>query len=206
MFFEKLLKLLVLVYLVFLCVNSFAMNDLIKVVYKGNTTARFSDAQTILKKHLAKKMELGTFRFYFSNKPIINLVPQKDAVVEQKKISFIFPKTKCKDRACKKMINKVNDLDSLDFNLQIKDVKTPIDGIQLLITYDPKKVTFVYDFFESVGAKQGVVFKFYNKSLVENIQNKYDTVLRTVLGKKKNLLSLIADMVDMIWVPVDVWA
>ena len=185
MFFEKLLKLLVLVYLVFLCVNSFSMNNLIKVVYKGDNVAQFSDAPMVMEQHFDKKMELGSFTFYFSNKPIVNLVPQKDRLVEQKKISFIFPKTKFQDHACKKMVKRVNDLESLDFRLQVKDVKIPIDGIQLLITYDPKKVTFVYDFFESIGEKQGVVFKFYNKLLIENIQNKYDTVLRTVLGKKK---------------------
>jgi len=174
--------------------NVFAANNLNKVVYSIGDIINFSGNNKGMAKKKNDQLELGSFIFYFSKKPIVNLVPVREMDIGFKKLSFVFPKAKFKDSDCGKVINDINNINSFDFNLKISKIEKPIDGIKLVVTYDPNKVAFNYDFFDPINFKGGIVFKFYNKNLMDNIKNQNDAVLQVASIKKKSLLLLTVDM------------
>jgi len=138
-------------------------NEVLKVLHNKNV------------EHVARdnafqydNIELGTVIFYFSQKPIVNFVPERSQDKKQAQKIFIFPKAVLK--------NSYNS-QGAGYSLKIESIKLPIEGVKLSITYDPNIVDFDYNVFESIANEKGVVFNFYNKQLIEKIKNKEDSVL-----------------------------
>jgi len=122
-------------------------------------------------------LELGSVVFYFSKKPIVNFVPERNSDAKNIKKVFIFPKATLKGNYCQTNVKKINDSYGVGYSLKIEPIKLPIEGVKLSITYDPTIVKIDYKTFESIGDQQGVIFSFYNKRVINRIKNKEYSVL-----------------------------
>ena len=157
-------------------------------------------------------MELGNVVFYFAKKPRVSLLPIRDygaKNVEKITQVFIFPYAEIRNNSIVKQINgKHTDA----YALKIEKIDTPVKGIRFSFTYNPQKVSFNYAFFDAISNYKGVVFNFYNKNLLDKLNDNSDAVLRTVSNRKQKmrrskkktikLLCLIADKEEETWEPL----
>lgn len=142
------------------------MNELTKVFYH-----RVSEAQG------AAHIDLGKIVFYFTKDPIINPLPSSHDDTAQS-MTFFFPITKASDQA-RTMMSGINKNTSTLYRVHCEVVSKPVPGIKFTVAFDPAKVGFVYETFDSIGLQKGLVFRFYNKGLIEQLNNKHTSMLRT---------------------------
>ena len=65
-------------------------------------------------------------------------------------------------------------------------VTRPVAGLKLTIGYDPEKIGYEYQSFQTMGMLRNVVFRFYNKELLETIKKKELVQYYGLLKQKKN--------------------
>lgn len=164
----------------------------------------FYNKGDVVFKRVGEKKEYGNLNtipaiynvvFYFSNKPIINYIPTNKKMhgnLEQK--VFIFPKAIVDNKIYKKIARKIKKENNRDLHLQLKPIMRPIDGIKLVITYNPQKVMITYKAAQAVSQYKAIVFSFQSKPFKERMEHIQDAILRTVLYKKKRGLLSIVDM------------
>ena len=58
--------------------------------------------------------------------------------------------------------------------------------MEIKISYDPKKVIIEYDFFDAITKAKGLEFRLYNKSLLDALKQKGQSVLRTSYACQTN--------------------
>jgi N-acetylmuramoyl-L-alanine amidase len=151
------------------------MNELTKVFYH-----RVSDKQG------AAHIDLGKVVFYFTQEPIVNPLPSGRDDNEQS-MTFFFPTTKASEQA-RTMINGINKNSSSLYRMHFELVSKPVQGIKFTIAFDPAKVGFSYETFDSIGLQKGLVFRFYNKALIEQLNSKHTTMLRTACAHKPGIV------------------
>ncbi|HZW61329.1 MAG TPA: N-acetylmuramoyl-L-alanine amidase [Candidatus Babeliales bacterium] len=128
-------------------------------------------------------LELGNVAFYFSHEPEISLVPQGSKKDGQQTVVYFFHGAKL-DAGTQQMVRDFNKKESdRPYSASIAVVK---NGIKLTISYDTDKVyfdhkpeSFVKDPFK------GILFKFYNKELLTQLNTRGDALLRTAYMPKK---------------------
>lgn len=145
--------------------------------------------------HAQTSIELGSCVLYFEDRPIINSLPERipSASEQQKnktKYTFFLPAVSVNDHACRGMIVALNRQKTTNYEVRLQEVSKPIQGIKVIIAYDNNKVNFSYDYYESDGKQRGLVFRFFNKELLDKIGAKNPGLLRTALVKKKPLVVL----------------
>ena len=127
-------------------------------------------------------LELGQVVMCFTQEPTVERVPKKiiDHSVE---MVFFFPATKI-NGAAHGMVKKLN-ADSKATSLYQVSVKETAQGTKLIITYDPKKVSIESDSFVNIDCLKGLVFRLYNKELLDSLQKSSGSLLRTasITGK-----------------------
>lgn len=148
-----------------------SMNELTKVYHH-----RISDEQE------TKHIDLGKIVFYFTQDPIINPWPSSDNNHQQSKI-FFFPVTTT-SKQVSAMLKEINQHPSPFYSVHFEQVTKPLPGIKCTVTFDPDRTGFVYETFDSIGLQKGLVFRFYNKKLIEQLNNKHMMVLRTASLEK----------------------
>ena len=171
----------ILVCALFACVNmaygdTMKLNQLHKVFHHQGP-----DKENKAASGQALDIDLGKVVFYFSEEPTMNPLPtslDKDT----SEMVFFLPKTALAQGA-QKLIER-----SPFYSIRVEDVHKPIDGVKVFVSYDPKKVQFTYDFFESVSLQKGVKFNFYNKTLIEALQKKNKAMLRTAMLTKPGVI------------------
>jgi hypothetical protein len=149
-------------------------------------------------------IDLGRVVLLFSpKKPVMNLVPKKQYSANnmEKRDVYLFPFSTIASENCKKMVQKLNQIQGRFYKLHLQVVSKPIAGLRLSITYNPGKVLFDYRFFETISSSQGIEFRFYDKKLLEKLGNKLNTATRVSCVKKKESLLLIAGMEEKIQAP-----
>jgi N-acetylmuramoyl-L-alanine amidase len=147
--------------------------------------------------HAQTNIELGSFVLYFEDRPIINSLPERIPETSKQhkdqnktKYTFFLPAVSVNDNACRAMITALNHQKTTNYEVRLQEVSKPIQGIKVIIAYDNNKVNFSYDYYESDGKQRGLIFRFFNKELLEKIGTKNPGLLRTALVKKKPLVVL----------------
>ena len=114
-------------------------------------------------------LEAGNFILYFTRKPIVNLlkIDQKNTHKEQ---TFFFPNVLLKGKKLQTTIDRMNRKYG-NYTIRVALVKKPMDGIQISIRYDQHKIELTYEEFESISLKNGVVFRLYNKEVIEKLRS-----------------------------------
>lgn len=151
------------------------MNELTKVFYH-----RVDDAQG------AEHIDLGKVVFYFAKDPIINPLPTVHDKREQSLV-FFFPMTQASNQA-KSMMKTINKGTSSLYRIHLEQVSKPILGIKFTITFDPDNVDFSYETFDSISLQKGLVFRFYNKVVIAQLNSKHTTMLRTACAHKPGVV------------------
>lgn len=129
----------------------------------------------------ASCVELGKLVFYFSQEPIITVLPDLHTKTNEprSKVTFLLPKTTIGSEEARQMVARCNKTKNPYFTIALKAVTQPIEGLQLIITYDPSKILYKYHSFESIKTQNGLVFTFYNKQLLDLLKSKNDSILHT---------------------------
>ncbi|MFI5332865.1 MAG: N-acetylmuramoyl-L-alanine amidase [Candidatus Babeliales bacterium] len=148
------------------------MNELTKVFYH-----RVSDTQP--------HIDLGKIVLYFTHDPIINRLPR--AHDDTHTMTFFFPVTKASDQA-RTTIEGINSHTSAFYRIQFEFVSKPIPGIKCTVVFDPERVDFSYATFDSIGLQKGLVFRFYNKGVIEQLNKKHTSILRTASACKQGIV------------------
>ncbi len=123
-------------------------------------------------------LELSNVIFYFEQDPIINLMQQVVYAPDREEHVFFFPMTEVKSNV-QQMIAKVNSETSAWYTLHIEPVIKPIKGVKFVIQYNPQKVGFSYDTFDTISMQKGIVFRFHNQALLKTIRKKGRDILNT---------------------------
>lgn len=181
-------KLYVALAILFICAKVFCAQKFNQVV---NIFHHVGEKNAVYQKNLQNlqsqntdfnNIELGNLVFYFESKPVVSFIPDREKDGALSKKVFIFPFAQIKDD---KLLKKINDAPARGYKLLLERISSPIKGIKLTFFYDLDKIAFDYKFFDSINNHKGVVFNFYNKSLIDKLRNLDDRILRTVEGKKK---------------------
>jgi len=129
-------------------------------------------------------LEAGNFVLYFTKKPVVNLlkIDQKNTYEER---TFFFPNVMLKGKKLKAEIERMSR-EYGNYTIHVILAKKPMLGIQISIRYDRHKIALAYEEFESIGLKNGVVFRLYNKEVIEKLRsNKNKPVLITAFTEYK---------------------
>lgn len=151
------------------------MNELTKIFYH-----RVGDTQSA-------HIDLGKVVFYFTKEPIVNKLPSAKDTHDQS-ITFFFPVTKASEQARTMMATTINNHPSSWYRMHLEEVSKPVPGIKCTIVFDSEKVGFSYETFDSISLQKGLVFRFYNKTLIEQLNNKHSSVLRTACAQKPGVV------------------
>lgn len=137
-----------------------------------------------------KRIELGSLILYFSERPVIHTLPHEKGI--KSKVIFFIPQVEIKDALLKKTVAKMHREQAGKFHIMLEEVKTPVRGMTLTLSFDPVKVAYSYDTFDSIGLSPGVVFTFYNRALIETLKAKSADkgLLRMACSEKKKTVVL----------------
>lgn len=158
-----------------------ASNGLCKVYHHRNANAQTG-------------IELGSVVLYFENKPTMQLLPERvseDSKSDTAHYTFFLPQAHIQDAACQQMIARLHKTSpGSSYNVQLQAVSNPRPGIKLIVAYDTNRVNFSYDHYEADGQQRGLIFRFYNKELLQKVGAKGTVLLRTAEVKKKPIIVL----------------
>ncbi len=132
-------------------------------------------------------LDLGKVVLYFSQEPIVK---KGDAVSSVQKngyqeIVFTIPQVTSITSEAKQAIAALNMGKNPAYSVSIERTQKPVEGIEIKIIYDPKKVHIDYDLFDVIANKaKGLEFRFSNKSLLDILKHKGQTILRTAHAGK----------------------
>lgn len=128
-------------------------------------------------------IELAKLVFYFSHEPEIRTEQPKGANARQVKLKFFFPGVTAAQEALS-MIESVNATKTEKYKVAVKEAAKPSKGIELVITFDPEQILIKHDTFEAITRAKGIEFHVYNKKLLQDLQAKGTSVLRTSFVQK----------------------
>ena len=129
-------------------------------------------------------LEAGNFVFYFTKKPVVNLlkIDKKNTYEEQ---IFFFPNVMLKEKELKDAIERMSR-EYGNYTIRVALVKKPMHGVQISIRYDRDKIALAYEEFESISLKSGVVFRLYNKEVIKKLRSNKNkpTLITASVGYK----------------------
>ncbi len=133
-----------------------------------------------------------TISCYFASKPICTPLPQRKMnETGWQTLHFLMPKTKIGGESVSalKDLNNVAQMlgteKSSSYTIQVKDVVSPVDGVLVAVGFDASAVAFKCETMVAVQGQPSVVFKFYNKRILNEIKNKTDKNHYLASNKRK---------------------
>ena len=127
-------------------------------------------------------LELGNLIFYFENEQRVDLLSVNKGGSREERV-FFFPLAHAKSLNVKAMLDQLAVASVNDYTLSLQVVEKPLQGIKCAITFNPHKIGLTYDSFESINLKKGVMFRFYDRSLIEKLKHKSKNVLRVTSNR-----------------------
>lgn len=141
----------------------------------------------------SEMLELGNIIFYFENAQVVNLLSTR-LQGKWEESTYFFPMTTfSSEDSLKRMVHDLNHVRHPHYRCHLKAVETPIKGLRLTITYDPHFVSIAFNTFRSLNLKEGIIFRFCNKSLLKILQEKHaqaDTVVTTAFNAQNPTIIL----------------
>lgn len=138
-----------------------------------------------------KRIELGSLTLYFSGRPDMHLLPQESK--NANRVVFFIPQVELKDAGLKKTVASMRRAPTQGFHCILEEKKFPVNGVMLTLDIDdPQKIAYSYDSVETVGMNPGVVFTFFNRTLINELKAKTvgKGLLRMACSQKKNTVVL----------------
>ena len=129
-------------------------------------------------------IEIGSVAFYFASNPQLQALNPKTVGADELERVFVFKATRCSVPEIQKMVQNVNGTSDTPYTLKIEQEHKD-NTVKFVVRYNPHKVDVQYDSFESVKHDKGVVFRFYNKEMLQKIKEKNCTILTTACAEKR---------------------
>jgi len=146
---------------------------IISIVYACNSFGSPIELNKVYHHTTNNKMylERAAVSLYFSQDP------QMQETTHSGSCSFFFPHVAINAQECHDMIKRINEYRN-DYTVNI----TPINkGIQLVFNFDVHKCAISYERFDSIGLQKGIVFRLYNKDILQQLEQAHNkAVLRTL--------------------------
>ncbi|KKP35471.1 MAG: N-acetylmuramoyl-L-alanine amidase [candidate division TM6 bacterium GW2011_GWF2_32_72] len=116
----------------------------------------------------------------FSGDAIYNLLPsvEEDSKKNQKQLVFFFPMISIKNKDCKSQLEDLANMQQEGYKVKIEEVKTPVAGIKVFVTFNSEKVAFESEQVGALGNSDRISFNFYKKNVLNAIGNKARPVKR----------------------------
>lgn len=123
-------------------------------------------------------LELSKVVLYFLQEPVILPTTQEKSFQGKKLVTYLFPKTELSSEA-QDMLYKCNNQTNTHYSCTIKSVSKPVPSIEVTLMYDPAKVVYQYDTFQSMSNQKAIVFTFFDKQLIDRLRDMRTTILQT---------------------------
>lgn len=144
-----------------------------------------------IKNMLEAPLELGKLVFYFSQMPEIKkTVRQTSATSAQ--VDYFF-KDVTATSGVKDLVAQAQKSARNTYSFTIQTITKPENGLLLTISYDPTKLFIDTDQFVAIGLQKGFVIYFFNKVLLDTLQNNDEKILSTVFKTDKKKMPIIID-------------
>lgn len=125
-------------------------------------------------------LERANIALYFSGNPQLQECNKQKACNDQS-CTFFFPKVVINQNECDAMLKRLHDYNGC-YTVTIEEVVKPIKGIMVVFNFDHNKFAIRYEQFDSIGLQKGVVFRLYNKELLQQLEQANNKpVLRTLM-------------------------
>ena len=152
-----LVPLFIIISIVYAC-NSFGSPIELNKVYHHTTTN-------------GVHLERAAVSLYFSQDP------QMQENTRSGSCSFFFPHVSIHAKECYDMIKRINECHA-DYKVNITQVDK---GIKIAFNFDAHKCAICYERFDSIGLQKGMVFRLYNKDILQQLEQANNkAVLRTL--------------------------
>ena len=93
---------------------------------------------------------------------------------------FFIPNAVIAGDEAKRMVTQLNNAHQENYSAAIRAVQKPAPGVEIKLTYNPKKVMISYDTFDAITKAKSIEFRMLNKTLLDALKQKKDqSVLRT---------------------------
>ncbi len=122
-------------------------------------------------------IELGSLGFYFDKEPRVesSVVRKHNTTMH---VLFI-PNARLQSDEVRRVVQQVNDRKGLNYSIIIAEVSKPQQGLQINFTYPSNKVGLKYDHFKNIRLEKGLMVRFYNKDVIQKIQEKEKSIIAT---------------------------
>lgn len=114
-------------------------------------------------------LEMGNVIFYFSKKILPTVLKKQLLNNGWQEYQFFLKQVAIPDEAVTTMVERINNSAQDHYNISLTVVRRQSPGLIFTLQYDPQKVTFSYESLFSITTQHGLVFRFINKTLQEEI-------------------------------------
>ncbi len=135
-----------------------------------------------------RALQVGKVILRFSENPMIHPLPSTIYTKRNNHIFFI-PTGEISDEALRNFMAQVKNQEHKWYSISISCEKKPIAGIKVVFTYDPEKVSIEHKAFNTLGTEKGVMFRLYNKALVDFLKSKERSLLRVAMAKPLTMIA-----------------
>jgi len=153
---------------------------------KGQNQLIQVDHHVVTSKDAAvKNLELGKVSLYFKQDLTINPLPAHTEKIEKNWVFFIPAADIVADHGVRAQLKSLKQNDTMPYSIDIQVVSKPTKGIMLIVKLDPENVLFECETYTAIQGQNSVVFKFYDKQLLAQIQKKDKDMLRMACATPK---------------------
>lgn len=135
----------------------------------------------------APQLELTKAVFYFAQEPKMHQLVHGDHRQNEWKHETYFFTIDAMDESCKKNLPEMQRKNDY-YHLVCTQVAEPRKGVRLEICYDPQRIMCVRESFEAITGDKGIVFRFINKKLLEDMQRFNKPLLQTACNNLRRVL------------------
>jgi len=134
-------------------------------------------------------LEKANISLYFSGDP---QVQEYNGRCNAQSCQFFFPKAVINQGECESMVQRLRDYNG-SYGVIIQEVTKPTRGLLLVFNFDPGKVALSYESFDSIGLQKGIVFRLYNKELINKLEQTHNKPVLRMLMNSNNAPRIAID-------------
>lgn len=129
---------------------------------------------------LLSHIELAKIVLYFDQEPMLKSSEHSSTKKDFQEMVFFIPNAVIGGDEAKQMASQLNSAQQENYSANIRMVQKPAPGIEVKLTYNPKKVLITHDSFDAITKAKSIEFRLLNKTLLDALKQKKDQgVLRT---------------------------
>lgn len=133
-------------------------------------------------------LQLGKVVMHFSENPMVNPLPSTLYTKKNDHIFFI-PTADISDEQLRTIMETAKSNNNKWYSLSISREQKPIAGIKVVFSYDPALVSIDHRLFNTLGTEKGVMFRLYNKPMVDALKVKERSLLRVAMLKPLTVMA-----------------